>query len=336
MPSMTINGGKRVDIAVLVDAETGAFDKSGEFELERGTMEWQVVQQLTRGRASIRVLPFDAQITPTVEALRAAKPDLVFNLTEWVAGDRRLDSAIAGMLDMMRLRYTGSGPEAMQISRDKALAKSLVADLGVAVAAHTLVNGRRLRAGTLAYPVFVKPQYGDGSDEIGNAALVRSDAELARRLASIRRRRSDALMCEQFVGGRDLFVALLGNEPRVMPPLELVVGKNGRGAPSFATDRIKTDARYRTKWRVHYRVPRLAPEVARRIENASRRIFHALKLRDYARIDYRLTPENELVFLEANPNPDLTRHTFGRDRCFAGVPYPELISTIVRSALNRP
>jgi D-alanine-D-alanine ligase len=324
-----------MNIAVLVDAETGAFDKSGEFELERGTMEWQVVQALTRERTRIRVLPFDPQITPTVEALRVARPDLVFNLTEWVAGDRRLDSAIAGMLEMMRLRYTGSGPEAMQIARDKALAKSIVAALGVAVAPHTLVNGRRPRAGTLEYPVFVKPQYGDGSDEIGNAALVRSDAELVRRLASIRRRRSDALMCEQFVGGRDLFVALLGNEPRVMPPLELVVGKSGPGAPRFATGRIKNDARYRSKWRVRYRVPKLSPTVARHIEDASRRIFHALKLRDYARIDYRLTPQNELVFLEANPNPDLTRHTFGRDRCFAGVPYPELISTIVRSALER-
>ena len=58
------------------------------------------------------------------------------------------------------------------------------------------------------------------------------------------------------------------------------------------------------------------------VDDASRRIFHALKLRDYARIDYRLTPGSELVFLEANPNPDLARHTFGRDRCFAGVHYP--------------
>ena len=332
---MTLSGDKGVDIAVLVDAETGERNARGEFELERGTMEWQVVRELARGHERIRVLPFDPRITPTVEALRDAKPALVFNLTEWVDGDRRLDSAIAGMLEMMKLRYTGSGPDAMQIARDKALAKGIVADLGVAVAPHTLVNGRRPRAGTLQYPVFVKPQFGDGSDEIGNAALVRSDAELARRLASIRRRRSDALMCEQYVGGRDLFVALLGNEPRVMPPLELVVGKSGRGAPSFATDRIKTDARYRTKWRVRYRVAKLAPGVGRDIEDASRRIFHALKLRDYARLDYRLTPENELVFLEANPNPDLTRHTFGRDRCFAGVPYPELISTIVKAALER-
>jgi D-alanine-D-alanine ligase len=322
-------------IAVLVDVEVVVPAANGGFELERGSMEWQVKEALERVHAHVSVVPFDPRITPTVDALRRFEPDLVFNLTEWLGGDRRLDAAIAGMLDMMQLAYTGSGPDAMQLARDKALAKRIVADLGVTVAPHTLVNGRAPRAGALTYPVFVKPQYGDGSDEIGNAALVRSGRELERRLASIRRRRADALMCEQFVPGRDLFVALLGNEPRVMPPLELVVGRRGQGAPRFATGRIKNDARYRTRWRVRYRVARVPPAVAERIEDASRRIFHALKLRDYARIDYRLTPAGELVFLEANPNPDLTRHTFGRDRCFAGVGYAELISTIVDSAFAR-
>jgi D-alanine-D-alanine ligase len=280
-------------------------------------------------------VPFDPQITPTIETLRRLEPKLVFNLTEWLGGNRRLDSAIVGVLEMMNLRYTGSGPDAMQIARDKALAKSIVADLGITVARHTLVNGRRPGPGTLRFPLFVKPQFGDGSDEIGNAALVRSERELDRRLAAIRRRRTDTLMCEEFVAGRDLFVALLGNEPRVVPPLELVIGRSDKGAPLFATGRIKNDAGYRTKWRVRYRVPKVSPDVAERIDDASRRIFHALKLKDYARIDYRLTPENDLVFLEANPNPDLTPHTFGRDRCFAGVSYPELISTIVKSALAR-
>ena len=326
---------ERCDIAVLVDQEVGELNGDGAFVLERATMEWYVVQELEREGRRFCVVPFDPEIAPTIEKLRELDPKLVFNLTEWLGGNRRLDSAIAGVLEMMRLRYTGSGPDAMQIARDKALAKQIVADVGVTVAPHTLVNGHRPAAGTLRFPLFVKPQFGDGSDEIGNAALVRSETELARRLSSIRRRRADALMCEEFVDGRDLFVALLGNEPRVMPPLELVIGRSGRGAPRFATGRIKNDARYRSRWGVRYRVAKVDAALGERIEEASRRIFHALKLRDYARIDYRLTPDNDLVFLEANPNPDLTRHTFGRDRCFAGVPYPQLISSIIDAALER-
>jgi D-alanine-D-alanine ligase len=184
--------------------------------------------------------------------------------------------------------------------------------------------------------VIVKPQFGDGSDEIGDNALVERAADLAPRGSAVRARTGEALLCEEFVPGRDLFVALLGNDPQVMPPLELVVGRRAPRAPRFATFRVKNDSAYRTRWRVRYREASLPEALARHVEDASRRIFHALKLRDYGRIDYRITPSGELYFLEANPNPDLARHTFGRDRCFAGVPYDSLIAGIVRAALDRP
>jgi D-alanine-D-alanine ligase len=324
------------DIAVLVDDEVGERDRTGRFVLERGTMEWYVLQMLEQQHRSVCVVPFDPEITSTIAALKALKPALVFNLTEWVAGDRRLDSAIAGMLEMMKLRYTGAGADGMQLARDKALAKQVVANLGISVAPHAVANGRRPDVSSLAFPLIVKPQFGDGSDEIANGALVRTENELARRLEAVRKRTSEPLLCEQFIPGRDLFVALLGNEPRVMPPLELVVGRHGTAAPRFATARVKNDPRYRTRWRIRYREAKLPQELMQRVVDASRLVFHTLKLRDYARIDYRLSADDQLVFLEANPNPDLTRHTFGRERCFAGITYPELISSIVRSALARP
>jgi D-alanine-D-alanine ligase len=235
---------------------------------------------------------------------------------------------------MMNLRYTGTGPEGMQLARDKALAKSIVSGLGIRVPQHAIVNGR-VPDIEFAFPAIVKPQFGDGSDSIANSALVANERDFTRRIAAMRRRSDEPLLCEEYIEGRDLFVALLGNEPRVMPPLELVVGRKGAGAPRFATYRVKNDPSFRTRWRVHYREARLPAAVAATIDDASRRIFSALKLRDYARIDYRLTPSNELYFLEANPNPDLTRHTFGRDRCFAGVGYPDLIASIVEAALER-
>ncbi len=326
----------RCDVAMLVDEEIGARNAHGRFVVDRGSMEDYVLRALQLRHRDVRVVPFSPQITPTIDELRAIGPKLVFNLTEWVGGNRRLDAAIAGVLEMMNVRYTGAGPDGMQLARDKALSKSVVADLGIAVPAHAIVNGRRASAGTLAFPLIVKPQFGDASDGIVNGALVTSESQLMKRVAAIRRRSHEALLCEEFIAGRDLFVALLGNTPEVMPPLELVVGRSARGAPRFATYRVKNDDRYRRKWRVRYRRAQLPADVRAAIEDASRRIFNALKLRDYARIDYRLTPENKLVFLEANPNPDLTKHTFGRDVCFAGVPYPKLIAGIVDAALARP
>ncbi len=298
-------------------------------------MEAHVLAALVARRMNVGVVAFDPAITPTIEALRRLRPRLVFNLTEWIAGNRRLDSAIAAVLEMMDLRYTGTGPEGMHLARDKALAKRIVADVGTAVPRHVLVNGRRVSVSALTFPVIVKPQFGDGSDGIGKSALARTPRQLEERVARVRRRSDEALLCEEFIGGRDLFVALLGNEPKVMPPLELVIGREGRAAPRFATYHVKNDSAYQRKWSVSYRKAKLPGAVLKTIDDASRRIFRALKLRDYARIDYRLTPDNQLFFLEANPNPDLTPDTFGRDVCFAGVAYPDLISGIVEAALAR-
>src|SRR5688572_13810174 len=210
MPKASVHA---CDIAVLVDEEVGSRNGTGRFVVDARSMESNVLWALKKAHRSVRVVPFSPDITPTVEELRTLKPRLVFNLTEWVGGNRRLDAAITGVLEMMKLRYTGSGPEGMQLARDKALATDIVADLGVAVAPHAVVNGRRDFAVDLTYPVIVKPQYGDASDGMGAAALVRNRAQLKRRVATIRRHSDEPLVCEEFIPGRDIYVALLGNEP---------------------------------------------------------------------------------------------------------------------------
>jgi D-alanine-D-alanine ligase len=325
----------RCDVAVLVDVETGAHDGERSFRPDAGSMESEVLKCLRARHDRVEIVPFDIGIADTIHRLRELKPRLVFNLTEWLDGDRRLDAAIAGMLDAMKLRYTGTGPVGMHLARDKALSKAIVASLGLAVPRHVVIDGRGMRTGDLAYPLIVKPQFGDGSDEIVSNSLVRTPRELTRRVQAVRRRVRTPLLVEEYVPGRDLFVGLLGNRPRVLAPLELVVGRQGAGAPSIATSRIKTNAAYRARWKIAYRTARLPAGVLREVEKASERIFHALKLRDYARLDYRLTPDDELVFLEANPNPDLSPHTFGQNRCFAGVAYPDRIASIVDAATKR-
>ncbi|HSQ03721.1 MAG TPA: hypothetical protein VLN59_06790 [Burkholderiales bacterium] len=326
---------KRCDIALLVDVETGEHDGKGGFVPDPDSMESDVLKCLCERHAAVKVVPFEIDIEDTVRDLRQLKPRLVFNLTEWLDGDRRLDAAIAGMLDAMKIPYTGTGPVGMHLARDKALSKAIVGSLGIAVPRHVIVDGPRTHHGDLRFPLMVKPQFGDGSDEIAKSAVVHGPRELAQRVQAVRRRVKAPVLVEEYVPGTDLFVGLLGNEPRVLKPLELVVGNPGAGAPSIATCRIKTNAAYRARWKIGYRPAHLPRTVVRTIEQASRRIFHALKLRDYARIDYRLTADHEPVFLEANPNPDLSPHTFGENQCFAGVAYADLIGGIVNSALQR-
>jgi D-alanine-D-alanine ligase len=307
------------NIALLVDEETGARLKSGRFVPDRGSVEARIHACLSEHYGRVVVVPFTGDIVATIQELRTLKPDLVFNLTEWVDGDRSLDAAITGLLDLLKIPYTGTGPDGMCLARDKALSKEIVAGLGVEVPRHFVVNGtERVHDHELGFPLIVKPQFGDASEALSISSVVKNEAELGERVESLRNRLGEPLICEEFIPGSDLYVALLGNEPQVMPPVELVIGRKGAAAPQLATYRLKNDGAYRTRWRVRWQPAKLDEAVGRSIETASRAIFHALKLRDYARIDFRITPENRIVFLEANPNPDLHPHAMGINLCFAG------------------
>ena len=330
-------GKNRCEVALLVDEETGTRLQSGRFAPDRGSMEAHILKCLQAQHKTVVVVPFNPGVTETIAALRALKPGLVFNATEWVDGDRSLDAAITGLLEILKLNYTGTGPAGLQLARDKALSKTIAANLGVEVPRHFVLQaGDRVRSDGFAFPLIVKPQFGDGSDEIRRNSVVANERQLRERVRIMRARSKAPLVCEEFIPGRDLYVALLGNRPQVMPAVELVIGKKGASAPQFATYRLKNDGAYRTRWRIRWRKAQLDSETQRKINDASRRMFHALSLRDYGRIDFRLTPDNRLVFIEANPNPDLHPHAMGRDLCFAGVRHPDLIRRIVAAARSRP
>ncbi len=327
---------KRCDIALLVDAEAGEHKSSGCFVPERSSVEAYVLGALRALRVHAVVVPFDAVVEKTIAGLRVLKPGLVFNLTESVDLDRSQDAAIAGLLDLLRIPYTGSGPVGLRLARDNALSKHIVADLGVAVPRYFVIPARGpIRNPRVPYPLIVKPQFGDGSDEVRVNSLVKNERELAQRVRVLRRRIAAPLICEEFIEGRDLYVALLGNAPEVMPAVELVIGRRGRGAPEFASYKLKNDGAYRNRWRVRWRVAKLSRNLVRDVDLASRAIFHALKQRDYGRIDYQLTPDGRLVFLEANANPDLHPHAMGNNVCFAGVSHGDALRRIVRAAQLR-
>jgi D-alanine-D-alanine ligase len=326
----------RCDVAMLVDDESGERSKSGRFVLDRSCMEAHVLNALRPRYKRIAVVPFGPHIAATLAELTKLKPRIVFNLTEWVAGDRKLDHAIAGLLEMMKFRYTGTGPAGLQLCRDKSLSKHLVAAAGVDVPrSFTLSPGDRIQNPGLPFPLIVKPQFGDGSDEIGKNSLVRTPRELNVRVRAIRSRLQEPVVCEEFIPGRDIYVGVIGNEPRVLAATEMVVGSKKASAPKFATYRLKYDGAYRTKWRVRYRLATLPPRVVRQVKDYGTKVFRALKLRDYARLDFRLTDEGRLVFIEANPNSDLTPHTLGQNLCFAGIEYRNLIPRIVETARKR-
>jgi D-alanine-D-alanine ligase len=102
------------------------------------------------------------------------------------------------------------------------------------------------------------------------------------------------------------------------------------------TYRCKWDDEYRLKWHIEFGFADLEPAVFASIERVCKRAYRALQLLDYGRIDLRLTSNNQLVILEANPNPDIAygeEVAEAADR--AGIDYESLIDKIIHLALRR-
>jgi D-alanine-D-alanine ligase len=166
---------------------------------------------------------------------------------------------------------------------------------------------------------------------------VHSDEELADRVAFVHRRvRTDA-MAEQFIHGRELYVGVLGNDRLIaLPPRELVFEKAPPDTPVIATARAKHNLEYQQRHGIEQRAAdELPADVAAVLPRLSKRIYRILGLSGYARLDYRLSPNGHLWFLEANPNPEITEgEEFASAARQHGIGYPELLQRIVSLGLQ--
>jgi D-alanine-D-alanine ligase len=131
---------------------------------------------------------------------------------------------------------------------------------------------------------------------------------------------------------------LRGKQTQVFPPREIFFTKVPEDAPKFATFSAKWDEAYRKKWGIKNGPAADLPDgVPDAIEALARTVGSALKIRGPGRVDVRLTPQNDLVVIEANPNPSLAHdEDFAQAALQAGVEYDTLVQRILDDALRRP
>ena len=302
-------------------------------------MEFHVVQALRALGHSVHVAAIAPPVVETIAALARQRPALVFNMTEAYCGERRYDMHLAAVLELLQLRYTGTGPESLLLCRDKAESKERLRRLGVRAPTFAVVRpgerklSRERKLPPLRYPVLVKPQLGDGSDGITRSSLALSEAAALGQAAVLHRRFGAPAICEEYIEGREFKVALVGNRrPLVLPPREVRFGPRG---PRFLTARAKNDRAYRDRSGIT--IPRavLTPGELAAVSRCAVDSYRALGLRDYGKIDLRLDDRGQAWFIEANPNPDLSPTGMGTIASWAGIEYRDLIKRIVDLALRR-
>jgi len=267
-----------------------------------------------------------------VRDLGAASPDVVFNATEHMFRRRSADVHIAALLELLRLPYTGAPPATLLLCRDKGISKSLAEKAGVRAPSYALVPPGVTPRDLPPFPAVVKPIGGDSSEGINISSVVNNERALKQQLAIVHRRGS--AIVEQFVPGIDVYVfAWQSKTLHVLPPWELRIGSDPSSPRSMATYQTKHNEAYRARWRIRSQPATFKPPMLREIRTMIGRLWPVLQLRDYARIDCRLTPAGELYFIEANANPGFSPVS----RCDNWLlpEYDAAVRTIVMNAARR-
>jgi D-alanine-D-alanine ligase len=131
-------------------------------------------------------------------------------------------------------------------------------------------------------------------------------------------------------------VAVIGNQRlQTYAPWELIINKLPEGAPYIATSKLKWDNAYQEKVGVVTRAAELSPELLKKFDHISKRVYRILSLSGYARLDYRLTEDGQVYLLEANPNPDIRcGEDFSEAAEHSGMKYESLLQKIINLGLN--
>jgi D-alanine-D-alanine ligase len=276
----------------------------------------------------------------SLHALAKCGADLAFNLTESYAGDDTKEMNVAAYMDLIGLPYTGAGPHAHFLAQDKATAKKMFHFHGISTPYFaTAYRGNIDHAHDVKFPLIVKPQLEDGSIGIDAAAVVNGVKELMERVQYVQNEFDSPALIEEYIEGREIYAAILGSYERteVLPLVELDLSQLPEGVPRIASRDVKferdSEAYKLTKSRI---VEDLDEATTQKLSETAVAAYRAVKLRDYGRIDMRLTPEGEVYVIEANPNPWLSsKHEFAMAARKSGRTYTELIRAIIDLTLER-
>jgi D-alanine-D-alanine ligase len=297
--------------------------------------EFDVVATLRDQGHDLQVLGVGDSLTELRSALIDWQPQVVFNLLEEFNGIVTYDQHVVAFLELMRRPYTGCNPRGLLLARDKVLSKQLLAYHRIATPNFAVFRrGERLRLPRkLRFPLFVKSATEDASLGISQASVVEDAAQLRERVQFMHEQIGSDALVEEYVAGREFYVAVLGNQRlSTFPTWELQFGTLPQSTPAIATRKVKWDRKYQRKYGIGTRrAEQLPAPLAERLARVARRVYRGLHLSGYARIDFRVREDGTILVLEANPNPNLARiEDFATSGAAAGIDYPALLERIMR------
>lgn len=332
---------RRLRILVLMHEDLVPPDELAGHDLK--TVEWKtefdVVSTLRKLGHEVKPLGVKSDLGVIRAAVEEWKPHIAFNLLEEFDGLAVYDQNVVSYLELLRMPYTGCNPRGLMLARDKVLSKKLFSFHRIPFPDFMMVSqGRTVkRPKWLSFPLIVKSVTEEASLGISQASIVQDDEKLKERVAFIHQSVGTGALIERYIEGREFYVGVLGNgHVHVLPVWELKMDKLPDDARRIATERVKWNRKYQDKYGITSgEAKNLSEEKTEEIQHLAKRVYRALALSGYARIDMRMDHEGHLYVLEANPNPQIAHNEdFADSAERAGYPYKELLQELLNVGLR--
>jgi D-alanine-D-alanine ligase len=286
------------------------------------------------------VFNVDSKVDRLIEFLREEKPDLIFNLVECIENEAILEMNVAGLYELFKIPYTGAGPLALGTALNKPRVKEILEANGIRTPGHQVfkVSDKIVLKEGMDFPLIVKPSREDASVGISDKSVVYTPNELRRQIRYIWAEFDQPALVEQFIDGRELNVAIVGNKkPFTLPISEIDfagLDPDMHKIVSYAAKWLNGTVEYEgTKGVCPARLPATTEAELR---ETALKCYQLIGCRDYARVDFRLSQDGVPYVLEVNPNPDISDDAgFARSARAYGFTFPQIIGKIVESALER-
>jgi D-alanine-D-alanine ligase len=283
------------------------------------------------------VLPLRESLMSLVRRVKELKVDVLINLCEEFRNRPQLESNVAAMFEAFGIPFTGCPSKALSICQDKFKAKAILNAFGLPTAKGWLATTSDQKI-DIPFPAIIKPNQEDASLGIYQDSVVRDQASLHERVSKIIDVYKQAALVEEFIQGREFNVAVLETDRlQALPVSEIDFSAMPESAPHICS--------YEAKWFEDHVLYATTPAVCPapisdglrdKLHQYALAAFQAMGCRDYARVDFRMGPDERIAILEVNPNPDTSLDAgYARALKAAGIEYAEFWSLMIENALRR-
>lgn len=295
--------------------------------------EYDVKSALLELGYEVEVFGIINELDSFIKKIKVFNPHIVFNLLEEFNHDTQSDYKIIALLEMMGIKYTGCNPKGLLLARDKALSKKILKHHKIGTANFFAMpkNKKRKIPKNLKYPLIVKCLYEEASYGIAKASIVSSEDKLLERIDYINQNLNQDAIIEEFIEGREFYVGITGNKKLSSFPIwELQFNNVEEPCKEIYSSRAKWNKDYRKRKGIDSGLAVLDKQTSDKIIKICKKAYQVLELSGYARIDLRLTKDQRVFILEANPNPNIAcDDEFAKSAEHGKITYTDLIQSLL-------